>query len=485
MRVAPMQHLRDSIKARLTSRRGVALPTVIFSTVITTTIAVVALSTSFDEQRSSQAVRGSLQAFYAAETGLNAVQVTWNDTTATLDSIADALQSGGKLDLGWNTLSDGSSYRAEVMRLNNAGSQDVFLVSVVGRDATGFGGERALSLLVNRTPGELTFGGCCTSAAMIRGEVTVNTNTGISGTDTDPPSWSGGVCDQYDQKNQPGLTNDAPGLSDFNIRGNGFVSSGDSITSDESYRPIPAVVQDNNMDDTTFDRYGTKSWQDVKDVATTVIGNGPGKQVVLEWGGDPATDNSKFGPRYHDLSDGHGHGIGDPILGSCDYGHPLNFGAPSGPCHDHFPVILVQGEVEIKDQGYDDYPDDESQWDVWYMQGIVIMDTLSDGQGSEFELESPGTFAGLMIGKGCIQLQDGSQTHGAIFVDGSIQQQTCENPPLELNQGDNVNYPNTDLYYSECVVQEVLKATGMGEASMKGGGGARKFPSRSFAEILR
>jgi hypothetical protein len=197
---------------------------------------------------------------------------------------------------------------------------------------------------------------------------------------------------------------------------------------------------------------------------------------VLDWGGDPATDDSKFGPRYHNLSDGHGHGMGDPVLGTCDTTHPLNFGAPSGPCEDHFPVILVQGEVEIKDKGYDSYPDDESQWDVWYMQGIVIIDTLSDGQGGEFELESPGTFAGLMIGKGCIQLQDGSQTFGAVFVDGHIQQETCENPPLELNKGDNLNYPHTDLYYSECVVQEVLRATGMGE-QRKGEEGPQSCPA--------
>jgi hypothetical protein len=482
-----MQHLKDSIKARLKDRRGITMPTVIFSTVVTTTIAVVALSTSFDEQRSSQAVRGSLQAFYAAETGLNAVQARWHDTTATLDSVANALQSGGKLDLGWSTLSDGSSYKAEVMRLNNPGDQDVFLVSVTGRDASGHGGERAVSLLVNRPPPELKLGGCCEAAAMIRGEVTVNNQTGISGTDTDPPSWGGGVCDPYDPNDRPGLTNDGPGLNGLNIRGSGFVSSGDSLTNDESYLPVPAIVQDDNMDDTTFDQYGTQSWQDVKDMATTVIGNGPGSQIKLDWGGDPVPNgqNDKFGPRYHNLGDGHGHAGTDPLLGMCDTTHPLNFGAPSGPCQDHFPIILVQGEIEIKDLPYENTPTDASTWDSWYMQGIVIMDTLSDGQGSEFELESPGTFAGIMIGKGCIQLQDGSQTHGAVFVDGSIQQQTCENPPLELNRGDHPSYRDTHLYYSECVIQEVLKATGMGELSTEGGGGARKLSHRSFAEILR
>jgi type II secretory pathway pseudopilin PulG len=173
--------------AKLADRRGFTMPVVLLGIVVMSTVAVVVVSTATDEQKTSRAVRTSMEAFYAAETGLSAVQVTWNDTTATLDSVTAALQSGGTLDLGWTTLSDGSSYQAEVMRLNNPSTQDVFLVSVVGRDASGHGGERAVSLLVNRIPGELKLGGCCDSAAMIRGEVKVNKKTGISGTAPAPP----------------------------------------------------------------------------------------------------------------------------------------------------------------------------------------------------------------------------------------------------------------------------------------------------------
>jgi type II secretory pathway pseudopilin PulG len=480
-----MQFSRNTKAAKLGDRRGFTLPVVILGIVFMSTIAVVVVSTSTDEQKTSRAVRASMEAFYAAESGLNAVQSTWNDTTATLDSLAHDLQSGATLDLGWSTLADGSSYKAGVMRLNNAGTQNVFLVSVVGRDASGHGGERAL---VNRIPGELKFGGCCESAAMIRGAVDVNSRTGITGTDTDPPSWGGGVCDEYDPNDQPGLTNDGFGIDSLDISSSGFISSGDSITNDESYRPEPAIVEDNSMDDMTFDEYGTKTWEDVRNMATTTIGNGNGPQVKLDWGGDPVPNgqDDKFGPRYHNLGDGHGHPMGDPLLGSCDYGHPLNFGAPSGPCADHFPVILVQGEIEIKDMPYEDWEDGVfTPYENWYIQGVVILDTLPDGQGSEFELESPGTLAGMLIGKGCIQLQDGSQTFGAVFVDGNVDQETCENPPLELNRGDDPTQEHTDLYYSECVIQRVLRATGMGEETGEGGGSAYKFISRAFSEILR
>jgi hypothetical protein len=483
-----MQFSRKAIGAKLEDRRGFTLPVAILGIVVMSTIMIVAVSTSTDEQKTSRAVRASMEAFYAAEAGLSAVQVAWNDTTATMDSVTAALQSGGTLDLGWTTLPDGSSYRAEVMRLNNASSQDVFLIDVVGRDATGHGGERAVSLLVNRIPGELKLGGCCEGAAMVRGAVDINSRTGLTGTDTDPPLWAGSVCDNYEKNDQPGLINDGPGLDSLDVSSSGFISSGDSITNDEDYRPVPAIVQDNSMDEDTFDDYGTKSWQDVKDMATTTIGTGGHGQIKLDWGGDPVPNgqDDKFGPRYHNLGDGHGHAVADLILGTCDYGHPLNFGAPSGPCSDHFPVILVRGEVEILDSPYAGWEDgDFDPYEVWYMQGVFILDTLTDGQGSEFELESPGTLAGMIIGKGCIELQDGSQTFGAVFVDGNVTQETCEQDPLSVRKGDDPAREHTDLYYSECVIQEVLKATGMGVETGEGGGGASKFPSRSFAEILR
>ncbi len=483
-----MQFFRKTAGAKLGGQRGFTLPVVLLGMVVMSTIAVVVMSTSTDDQKTSRAVRASMEAFYAAETGLNAVQSTWSDTTATLDSIANDLQSGGTLDLGWSTLSDGSSYKAEVMRLNSPSSQNVFLVNVVGRDASGHGGERAVSLLVNRIPGEMKLGGCCEGAAMVRGAVDINSQTGITGTDTDPPSWGGGACDDFDQNNQPGLINDGFGLDSLDISSSGFISSGDSITNDESYRPEPAIVEDNSMNEDTFDDYGTKTWQDVRDMATTTVGTAGHGQIRLDWGGDPVPngEDDKFGPRYHNLGDGHGHAMGDPLLGTCDTGHPLNFGAPSGPCADHFPVILIQGEVEIVDTPYRGWEDgDFDPYENWYIQGVIILDTLTDGQGSEFEFESPGTFAGLLIGKGCVELQDGSQSYGAVFVDGSITQSTCEQDPLSVRKGDDPAQEHTDLYYSECVIQRVLKATGMGEETGEGGGGATKVGSRSFSEILR
>jgi hypothetical protein len=56
--------------------------------------------------------------------------------------------------------------------------------------------------------------------------------------------------------------------------------------------------------------------------------------------------------------------------------------------------------------------------------------------------------------------------------------------PLELNKGDHPAHVHTDLYYSGCVVQEVLRATGLGEAAGAAGGVGR-VGRRSFSEVLR
>jgi hypothetical protein len=459
------------------------MPTVIFGTVIMTTIAVAALSTSLSDQRSSRAVRGSLEAFYTAETGLNIIQTELNDTDGALYNQVKWLMSGGIVNVDWRELPAGGSYRAEIMRINEweAGGgpeagQPYFYVTVVGRDASGQGGERSVSLILTPFPATLTLGGCCSAAATVRGKVDVNSGTGISGTDTPPPSWSGGICDEYPSHDKPGLiVNDPP---DLEISSNGYIRSGDTETNDAANLVEPAVVIDDQMSDDTFDQYGSMTWQDVKNMATKTVGsNNPNEQIKLWYGGDPAVHDTLFGPRYHSESDGHGHVPDDPLLGTCDTFHPLNFGAPTGPCANYFPTVLVTGEVEIHNV---------PSAGPYYMQGMFILNE-QNGIGSEFELEDVGgTFAGIIIGRGCVEIQRNAQVHGAVFVDANYFNQdlcwdgsdTAGDDPLQLTD-------NAELHYSECVVQRVLKETGLGEESVDQPGGIHKIASRAFSEVLR
>ncbi len=133
---------------KASDRDGFAMPAVIFAMVIMSVLAVVAIDSSLDQQRSSQAVRRSAEAFYTAETGLNAVQAEMYDTTSTLDSLTAALWSGGSLDLGDDTLPSGATYHAEVMRLDDASEQALYMITVEAEDASQMGGTRVLSLLM-------------------------------------------------------------------------------------------------------------------------------------------------------------------------------------------------------------------------------------------------------------------------------------------------------------------------------------------------
>jgi Tfp pilus assembly protein PilX len=65
-------------------RKGFVLPVVVFGLMLMSTLAVVAVLTAGDEQRSSRAMHESSQAFYAAEAGL---QMTY----AMVDSFQAAL----------------------------------------------------------------------------------------------------------------------------------------------------------------------------------------------------------------------------------------------------------------------------------------------------------------------------------------------------------------------------------------------------------
>jgi hypothetical protein len=434
-----MKQEQNSTGNRLRDRRGFTMPVVMLGMVVMTTVMVVVVSTSTDEQKTSRAVRASMEAFYAAETGLSAVLSTMNDTTATLDSLADNLQSGGTLNLGWSTLSDGAAYNAELMRLNNAGSQDVFLINVMGRDATGHGGERAVSLFLTAGPGGpgegYMLGDCCTAPVLVRGDIDVKSGASVSGNDEHPAGWAaGGVCSDS-LYNKPGLV----------------IQEADSVTISGTVAGSPPLVEDTTLADSTFGQFGPLSWEDIKNLADFAIGTA---------GSNESYDTGDIYPRYN-------------ADGSCDTSHPLNWGSPdpNDPCFDYFPIILVRGDVDI-------------QYGV-YAQGIFVTDFWTDASGnhgSELDIEDDVVFNGLVLGKGCVEVQRRANFHGAVFADGLWGNELCS--------GDDTFDANNDgmTTWSQCAVDRALYNSGLREyatPTISGDGPMVRIPSRSFAEILR
>ena len=147
------------------NEKGFIMPVVIFALVIMSTMAVVAISTSVTTHRSSRAIRQSGVAFYAALNGADLTRATWTGW--------DTLTSGNFIDLGWDTLADGASYRVTIVRIDPDldcvflpapagrtcakksvdalyGQQWMYLLESEGRDASG--ASRTVGYILTRSP---------------------------------------------------------------------------------------------------------------------------------------------------------------------------------------------------------------------------------------------------------------------------------------------------------------------------------------------
>jgi hypothetical protein len=250
------------------------------------------------------------------------------------------------------------------------------------------------------------------AAVTVRGATSLEDHALIDGTDVLPPGWT---CDGCVPQDRPGIRIDDVGALE--------------IEDDAAVLGNPPVVGDVGIGDLTFQQFGSLSWADVQALATQTVGEF-GDDVTLRPG--RASRNNRFGP--HKNPDG-----------TCDTSHPLNFGSndPSDPCYDHFPIVLLRGEVEIKGSGY--------------MQGLFIMDFDADGVGGELDLEGDGLiFAGVVLGRGCIEVQDESTLYGAVFLDGAFfNQSNCPpDDPVHLQERGKIRW-------SSAVVGRTVEETGI------------------------
>lgn len=164
---------------RQEKREGFVLMAVIFAIAIMSLVVIVAFTTSDDERRSARASRESTLALYAAEAGLRSTLGNW-PTVGT-----DALNPGDSLDLGWQPIPNGGSYRAVIRRVDNGGLRH-YSVLVSGRRANSYGGQSSIVA---------TVGGVSRFKSAIASQGSVS----MSGT-------SNGIIDAYDSDNAPYTT---------------------------------------------------------------------------------------------------------------------------------------------------------------------------------------------------------------------------------------------------------------------------------------
>ena len=410
-----MSKLLDRISAHWEGRDGFAMPVVLLALAVMTTIAVAALTTATDEQKSARAVREGGRAFYVAEAGLWESWANWP-----ADSIVSGIAQGDSLDLGWKSLDNGGEYRGEISRWGPT----TFGLIVESRGAGPLGGQQWLSLLVNYEP-SLKIGRCCDAAALVDGVVEFDdTVDEIHGQDAHPPGWeSAGVC-QNGLEDKPGLImKDTTQVVHDN--GTGEITG------------VPSMVEDTTINDATFDSFGDKTWADLKALANHTVGSSLSPE-----------------PSYSG--------------GDCDTSDPENWGSndPNDPCFDYFPIILIQGDVDAEDN---------------YGQGILILDwdpvTL---QGSEIDLEDGMVYNGIILGKGCIEVQRGAVLNGAAFVDGKFGATDLCDPdmPLDINS-------NGEVQYSSCAIERAIKGAGLTGFGEAGAAGYTPLKTRAFAQLPR
>ncbi len=421
-----------------TQQQGFVLPVVMFGLVIMSTLAVVAMLNSSDELLSSRAMRISSSAFYAAEGGLHETYANWSSYPA-IDSIAP----GDSLDLGWQTLANGASYRATVYRWDG-GDEPMYQVQVEGRSSGLAGGQKTLSFSLTSAAGwGYRLGACCDGAATMRGIAEIDDTSAINGFDQHPPGWEdAGVCSEE--------LNDKPGIimkdtTELDIKDDESTLDG-----------VPRIVEMPEMGDSTFNYFNGLTWDSLNAMADFELGT-PGTGMSL--------DASDVYPRYN----------GD---GTCDTSHPYNWGSddPNDPCFDYFPVIALYGDANLKDGAYGQA--------ILLLDTATVVDSLGNATvaGSELDIEDDSRFNGVVLGRGCVEIQRGAVMHGAVFIDGKFWtggEKLCWNdPPLYLNhQG--------TLQWSQCAVDRAILNAGLTEFGVaESPGGARLLLSRSFGELF-
>jgi hypothetical protein len=281
----------------LSDERGIALAVAIFALVVIGAMVAGTFFVSRLEQQTGQNTFYVAQAAEAAQAGIERELV--DATGATYDAMVAGAAPTALYNL---TLNGDLSASRTVQRLTNS----LWIIRAVGTRANaGYGGQatRTLAALVRLNKAPVTVNAGLTAL----GDVVVNGNATVSGTDAVPPSW-------VDEVACP-PTGDKTG-----ILYNGTLSKGGSseVTGSPPSQLDPTLTVGNMLGGSTF--------QDLKALRTlTLTGNVSGLAPVTS--GTP--------PR-------------------CDASIQSNWGAPTdpdSPCFNYFPIIYHYGNLSLSGSG--------------------------------------------------------------------------------------------------------------------------------------
>ena len=346
------------------------LPAALLALTVLTVVTTAGFFSVQQEAKIGSAAGRATQAFYLAEIGINEVLGDWQGLSA------------NTLPLwGTRTVADTTPLGIWTVTVTRANNQLYYLASEGTTTAgmlPGNGATRELGLGARVTLPAFEPRAAVTTTVSANAAGTVE----IDGTDRVPPAW-GGRC------TLPLLDKSGLLMADTTT----VATSGPaSITGN------PALTEDPYIGHSTLNQFGDLDWNDLTGMASKRY---------------PGGTLSQFFPQV-------------AANGTCDVGHPQNWGDPqnpTGPCGGHFPVIHIQGDAVLQ-------PGTRGQ-------GILLVDGKLKAQGD-------------FVFNGMIVAQAGYQTTGSDnHVVGALKTTT-----IDLSQGSTIGASSVD--YSSCAVREAV-----------------------------
>ena len=410
---------------RRPDRGGFALPVAVLAMVVVGVLVTAGFFMAQQESRIGVASKNSSMAFYIAEQGMNEVMANWSAARYSQVPMWAADTVTGSISQGTYTVS--IHHLTDFMYFVE--SQGV--VTEGGRLA---GATRKLGMIAKiRTawidpPAALT----------TQGDVTVGGTAMVNGNDSIPNGWDG-ICDAGALEDKPGVMHDSEGSASES-------GSGDILGTD------PPVVENDNINDSTFLDYGDLTWDDLIEYASVQLGT-PGSLTTLSGivptvsGGECSRVNTNWGEPYTADSDV---SAGETVVPECS---------------DYFPLVHVSGNLRL--QGTSRGQGILLVGDVTYNQDGTVASMEGD-----LDLRGNFTWNGIIIVLGQFETQAGAapRVTGGVLA-GNADLEDCTGAGcIENLLGASI------VQYSSCAIEQAI----LNNADLAK---ARPFLQRSWVDL--
>ena len=367
------------------SREGFALSTTIVALVVIGLLVTGGFFAASQEGRISTSSADADVALRVAEHGINTAVGTW--TVGSLSNVEKHGPTSIALKVGGRTIGTAT---VEARRLGDR----LYFVTSTGRVARG-NAERKLGMLVRTIEMEAK----TDRAVSTYSPIEVSGSSVVSGEDKPNPAWPADECPES-QGMKTGIV----------ARDTSLVTKGSAkaqIIGNPPKAEDPSITRENLVN------FGEWDLDDLIENAD--------KRVP------PGTNNPPVEAKTR--SDG-----------TCDVGERYNWGAPNDPnhpCHDYFPIIYAEGDLDLQSQGRG--------------QGILIVNGNLGIRGG-FE------FSGIIIVRGKIETGGGdSKIYGSVIILGENTSEKSKIKDCDTEGCTTEMNGNPIIHLSTCAIDRAVK----------------------------